>query len=514
MKKIKNFMNNWAKRKVLNGKSFDDLFKIEEIPLGWFYRRFFMPHIIPKLINPYRFIEKRKKINSFQQSKFYLISRMLSRYILINENKKIKYIKKKKNYTEEKKVLFLTYSNHLSEDGRIFRIQNIIQKIKKDRRIKELVIFADPLTINDYKKIANFDNIYQYYDNLIAKKSKIISKKLNKKICGLSSKSKNKLFQTDEILLWPYFKYAFKFYFSKEFLYLLILYYELFKKILEKENVRVVSITGFGSLFEKCLIAAAKQLKIPVIVIQHGMGKEDLMINPEVISPKKIAVFSDKYKKRLVKLGVEKEDVVVTGSVVYDEINQYIGVKKIKDKSILMITEPIVEFMFLKKDVYFKRITRILKEITKIKGVNISIKLHPRETHLDDYKKIIESQCYNNVKIYDNRVTGVAFYKLINECDSFVHFGSNAALEAMIIGRPIVKINMFDNDKHFIDWLYKKQVSLEVNYKGNIKKVIEQSFKDEKKYINKRDEIIKHNCRVVDGKASERVVSLIYKLAK
>ena len=481
MKKIKEFMNNWAKRKVLNRNSFNDLFNIEGIPLGWFYRGFFMPHMIPKLINPYNSIETKRKNNLFQQIKFYLSSKIISKYIHINENKKIKYIKKKKVYKKEEKVLFLTYSNHLSENGRIFRIQKIIQKIKKDRKIKELIIFADPLTINDYKKIDNFDNIYQYYDDLIAKKSKISSRELNKKIYGLSIKSKNNLFQIDETLLWPYFKYAFKFYFSKEFLYLLILYYELFKKILERENVKVVTITGSESLFEKGLIAAAKQLNIPVVVIQHGMGKEEFMTNPEIISPKKIAAFSNKYKKRFIELGVKKEDVVVTGSVIYDEIKQYIGRKKKKEKNILIITEPFIEFMFLKKDAYFKRIMKILKEITKIKGAKISIKLHPRETHFENYKKIIKNQGYNNVKIYDNRVIGSAFYKLINECDSFVHFGSNAALEAMIIGRSIVKINMFDKDNRFIDWLYKKQTSLEVDYKGDIKKVIEQSFKNERK---------------------------------
>ena len=106
------------------------------------------------------------------------------------------------------------------------------------------------------------------------------------------------------------------------------------------------------------------------------------------------------------------------------------------------------------------------------------------------------------------------FYKLIKWCDVLVHFGSNTALEAMIIDRPIVTIDLFDEGYTVGSWIKGGNAVIEVKYNEDVKEAVEKALKDEKILKVRRKKIVKKYCGKVDGKASEKVVKLIYSLVK
>ena len=105
-------------------------------------------------------MEKRRKLTIIEKMKYSLAAKVMTRYIFRNEKKKIKYLRDKngpKNDTSDrkkakKKVLFLTYTNHICQNGEIFRIHNVLRKIRENGWIGELVLFADPLSSKNYKK--------------------------------------------------------------------------------------------------------------------------------------------------------------------------------------------------------------------------------------------------------------------------------------------------------------------------------------------------------------------------
>ncbi len=518
---LQEFLDNWSKRKCegLDGKSFDELFEIEGIPLWWFCRKFFYLHSIARQINPFKNILADKKLSMADRTRLYFGAKILRRFMWSNENKKIRYIKRymKKNKNKEKtheqeqkgRVLFLTYSNHLLDGGKIFRIENVVQKIKKDGKFKEFVLFVDALSSREHKKIAGFGNLYRYYNDETAEKARIISKEIMKKWNRISDDAKKEMFCFGEKQMWDYFKYPISFFFSKEFLYFLVMYYEMFKKIIRKEHVKAAVITGATSLFEKCLMAAAKQTNTPVVRIDHGL-KYDIRRHADMIGNAKEAVMSEHAKRNLAEIGADEKRIAVVGPVVYDDIVSFIGAKKKKERNALIATAPMAETSRIKKRKYFERILKIVDDIERIDGTNIRLKLHPMEKYYEDYAEMLKGERYANVKVFKQTITREEFYGLIKWCDSFIQFGSNTAIEAMIIDRPVITVNLFDRDFRMLHWLEGSDAVIEVNYKDDVGKAVERSIKEDDMFREKRKKIVRKYAGEVDGKASERVAELIY----
>lgn len=518
MKEIETLIRTWSEKRKLNGNSFDELFNIEGVPLWWFYKRFFVQHVMPKQVNTFNYMYQKKKIPFFKSIYYTLSSNILKIYLLINERRKIKYSRSKRP-TEKPKVLFLTYKNHIANDGKIFRINNIINKIRGDNKIDELLLVIDPLSKKANKK-SDYYNTYSYYNQEIANKAKKISQRLHKRWKAILENRKYELFRDDEGSLWPQLKYPLSFFLSEIFIYTLVLQYELFKKLIKEEKVKVVLLSASNGLYERCALAAAKKLNIPSLRTQHGIGKYfgNLYANPDLIGDTKLLVFSKIYEEKLTELGVDKKDIVIVGPVVFDDTVKYKFTDNNLSKDILLITSPFVEDGILDKEKYFLRMHKVIKSIGEISGAKITIKLHPRERYLEDYRNIINALNLKGVKILRD-ITREEYYKLISECKSFVSFGSSAAMEAVIIDRPMVTIDLLETSDGearkiknplFMD----SGITINVNYKENISKAIERSFKDEDYFKRKRRQFSNKMFDELDGKSYERVVEYIYSLIK
>lgn len=542
-KDIDTFLRTWSKRKIIDGQSFDDLLNIEGIPLWWFYNRIFVRHIMPAPINTFTKMNKRQKLRSLEKLKLNASAKIIKRYITINEKRKIKFFqgvkkqqgdKNKQSENEQseteklgRKVLFLTYSNHIESSGKLFRVQNIIDKIKCNRKIndgersegeeekiKEFILFTDPLSSRSYKKIKDFNNIYQYYDEEIAQKADEISFELYRKWQGIKKSKKEELLTIDGFSLNYYLKYGFDVFFSREFFFLLTAYYEIFKKIIAAEKIAAGVITAQNSLFEKCLIAAAEKHKIPVLRIQHGIGED--LVKPDSTAEIYNLVFSNYVKEKKVESGCREDKVRVVGPVIFDEISRYIKPKESKGKNILIGTTPSIQSNVISNKDYFARIRKVVKAIKSIPNAKLSIKLHPREVPVDkciaNYREITDKHESSNIKIFKGKISRDKFYQLMQWCDLYINFGSTSAIEAMIIGRPVLTVNIFD-DKYVTGWMEDKKISVNVDHSEDIKAAIEKALEDrDETIIWNRMRFIEEKCGVVDGKAHERVVEVIEEL--
>jgi len=502
-KNIDFYLSGWSKIPLIKGNSFDDIFHIEGVSLWWIWKKYFSKYLMPRQINTYSFMNKGIDIPLWLKIRYSVNALAMKKFISYNEKKKINFFREKKSFSGGKKVLFLTYSNHIQEDNTIFRIQNIVDTLQKDKKIEPLIIFIDPISSQNYKSLKNKNNIYQYFDKKIDKKAHFLANKLSKKWKKIPAKIKKELFKKDTNSLWKYLQYHFNLYFSKDLLYLTVLQYELMKKIISSENITTCVVTAQHNLFEKSLLAAAENAGVPSILIQHGlnMGGDNLDIPPST----RCAIFGEQTKKELFDVGIKEGNIHTTGAVIFDELINYKknNVKSNKVK-IVLATVNAVEDGSLSKKKYWNYIKKITNDLIKIENIELVIKMHPAEINLIDYQNFTRNM--DNVKVLKGQDRN-GFYTALSECDVFLHFDSTSALEAMILSKPVINIKILGKEiVSFTD-----RASIIVSPLENIHNKVIEVLNDDS--LNKtREELLQNICGHVDGKAHQRIASLIYQL--
>lgn len=502
--------------KEVNGKTFGEEFQFDGISLWWFYRRLITSHVLPKQFNTVS-LAKKEKINLLEKGYYHLLKSAFQKYIKYNEKIKLRTVKKqgKNNSGEEKnisqdtkkKVLFLTYTNHINKkNGEIYRINSIIKILKEEKKIEPFALFIDPISSHSYKEIKQLENtLYHYVGKEEEEQAEKLSKEMYKKWVSLS---KEKIFNSH----WENLRPTLNFFFSREFIYYSILYYLATKRVLQEQSVQCIVITATTGFFERCMIAAAAKLKLPVVIIQHGEGLATS--NPELFPDMKvaIAVFGEMFAKRLVRWGIDRKDIELIGPVVFEEIYGFIQRKPKKNNKILLITTSLIEGNRISKEEYFEKIRVILRQLAPLQK-EIVIKLHPAEKHFDQYLKIIEQEKLKNISITQERGSA-ALYRLINESDLVINLYSTVALQAMILGRPIMSIDITVPSivPNIDEGIWNGGIQITID--DDITQAAEEALQDSLPLKKKRKETVELYCYKVDGKENERLRDLIYKMAE
>ena len=151
----------------------------------------------------------------------------------------------------------------------------------------------------------------------------------------------------------------------------------------------------------------------------------------------------------------------------------------------------------------------ILRQLQQL-GKKIVIKLHPVEKYFAEYITLIERNGWNNIHVTQERGP-VVLYNLINNSDLVVNSYSTVALEAMILGKPILTINIGPNlvpdIQHSIF-----AGGIHCTLQDDIAKAAQEALDSSEQWEDKRRKIVQKYCYKIDGKANERLVTLMYKL--
>ncbi|MDP3734464.1 MAG: UDP-N-acetylglucosamine 2-epimerase [Nanoarchaeota archaeon] len=520
MKKAKNLHNlldyylgkEWSQRKI-QGKTFDEIFSIDAIPLSWFFRRLFVLHIIPPQFKAHLLITKIESgsvLSAREKLKFRLSTFLYRKSLQLNEQLKIAAATKKKEYNQQQKkhALFLIPSNHINTAQKtVFRINKVITTLQ-EKKIDVLQLVFDPLSRKSYQKIRQAqDTIYEYVNKEVIQKARKKAHQLFTQWTALSEKEKEELFSSKDVSLWPYFKYYLDFFFSPEFLFYQCVYYEALHKIVKLNRVETVVLTSQNSIFEKALLAVAKLHKIPVILIQHGLGEG--VVDPDVFENTTIAVFGTMSKERLLKVGVSEKNIAIVGPIIFEDIIKYKqkNVTNSDRKKIVIITEPFVEGNAIGKKEYFSYITKMIQEINSLHDISITIKLHPVEKSLPEYQKIIQKIGCDNVQV-TQRVGSDYLYQLLSESDLIIEFGSTVAIEAMILGKPVITTNFCPIEGGIYELVSQCTGTYKVDHTENISHAIKKVLSKDR-LQEQRKKTVEHMCGTIDGKASERIANMI-----
>ncbi len=517
LSKVDSLLMNWSKKKYISGKSFDEICQIEEVPLWWFLNRIFVPHIMPKRINMFKEMDKNKSISFLKKKKLNFWSKILTKAIYYNELRKIKKISKKKIEQNKLKkgVLFLSYNDHIQK-GENFRLKNIIKELskKEENEFEPIELIVDSLSnhkINPQPQ--NKRNFYQYVPKKNIYKANKNGKELSRKWKKINQKLKGNLF-TDSTnkSIWKYVEPGLNFLISKEFISLINLYYQTFLRIFYEENIKAVVLTSQNSIFDKCVIAVAKNCGVPVLRIQHGIAVD--LVPPDGGDCDKSMyklVFSDNVKKELMDVGWDENKLIVVGSLIFDDIGKISKTLKENNEIIFLIaTSPFVETNLLSENEYRTKIETILRSIEKI-NAGVIIKLHPHETSKEAYQryKFLLSNVNLKTKIIAKPQSERSeFYKQILSSTVVIQFGSTVAVEAMILNKPVLTINLMEGD-FMTGWLRNNTATTYIDNIFQIDKALKDSMHDTKEKRNEREEYVLKKCGVVDGKSYLRVVETI-----
>ncbi len=268
----------------------------------------------------------------------------------------------------------------------------------------------------------------------------------------------------------------------------LIEYIELNKKIFERAKPKIVILFDNGTGLGRSAALSARKYNIPSICIQHG----SIVMNPisTELTADVFAATGKIDKEYLVNMKADEDKIHVTGQPRFDTITKRSYNSKKIFESLDIDSESKIVTLATQPD-FREKIIEILKEIRpQIKNkYNIIVKPHPDESE-SDYSEVESDE----IKI----VKDIDLHELINASNSFVNVASTSALEALVLGKPIIVI-----DSKYSN--YTKNL-------GNVVKNGKELHKAIIKNAGKKNNISKKVEEFVfksDGRSSERIIKLM-----
>lgn len=304
-------------------------------------------------------------------------------------------------------------------------------------------------------------------------------------------------------LLEPRITYIFLFRFAE-----LIEYAETFTRIIDVEKPDIIITTGDRSDFVKIILSIGKKMDIPTLIVQHGVVDDHPVYGP--IYADKMAVTGGAMKNVLIKRNVSPEQLVITGQPRYDiflritfsreKTCRELGISENK-KIIVLTTQPVSHE---ENASLLSVVTAAMKEFPEAELV---IKLHPDEK-LRWYQRVMKSFSFNAVIVKD-----IDIFELLNSCDVMITLYSTTALEAMILDKPVITINLM-NIPDVMPYA-ESGAAIGVYRAEDLAHAIKRALYDEetrKMLETGRKRFVYEQAYLIDGKASKRVADLIIKM--
>ena len=383
------------------------------------------------------------------------------------------------------KILFLVYTHsHV----------NTLAPVLKKMKDSFLVVKRDGFTDNVAKKLKQNNIIYNDIEGYLTKE---LLKNIRKARKSFKAKYrellKTKKFDKKKL------KYLFLIYFPE-----MIRYIEIINNLLSVERPKLLVVMNERATLGNIAVHIAKQKRIKTLCIQHGVIGDASNIVP--VSVDKIAVWGDSSKEALINKGVPKEKIIITGAPQFDNLaikKAYFERKAIKElginqnKKLVILTTQLVSDM---EDIT----SAVFKAVKSIPGIQLVIKTHPAEYSIKRYKRIAKKESLNII------ITKKHLYPLLSMCDVLITPSSTTGLEAMIMGKPLITINLSGKPD---EMPYAESGAAIGVYRPEdigpaIKSVLED--KDARKRLAKKAKLfIYDQCYKMDGNASKRVINLI-----
>jgi len=227
-----------------------------------------------------------------------------------------------------------------------------------------------------------------------------------------------------------------------------ILEIELAKKLLDRYDFSSIVVWSELGFNEKILIKLAKDKKIPVVLVQHGLGFETELAKEHVEFMAGIPIYVDEYfvwgqsfQNYLMKSNFNNEKVKIMGSMLHDELFNKKS-KKDEDFILLITSSPVKnlinDLLVQTRIDYEEAIRHICTVVTKL-NKKLIIKLHP------DFEEIDISEIVKKINPQITVLKNANIFNLIESCELLITIDlSTTILEGQILEKPTMAISVKD----------------------------------------------------------------------
>jgi len=199
-------------------------------------------------------------------------------------------------------------------------------------------------------------------------------------------------------------------------------------------------LTGISPRSERAVTMVGKQLGIPTINMHDYLATE----KRHFLEADRIGVMSSITRDNLVRLGHSPEKIVVTGQPAFDTIAKHtfdrnevlseLGIAELPARHVIVYGT-----QALPGDIEQRHLEAVLDTVAELgSSFYLIIKPHPGQNRLGYYQE----------QIYHKNISGLAtevdIRKLISVCDLLITFYSTIALETILMGKPLVQLNLGD----------------------------------------------------------------------
>lgn len=314
-----------------------------------------------------------------------------------------------------------------------------------------------------------------------------------------------------DVAMWDMLEEALQYFFStRKRLVEIVKYVETLNEIFAVEQPDLAIATNLIVPFGITVVETANQLNIPTLYVQHGVTSEHLAHS--VMCATKMAASGQFNKNVIVIHGINPEEIIITGQPKYDFLagknfeTSYNNICRDLDidqtkKIIVYTSQP------LKKEENDILLSCILDSLSKFPDMQLVIKLHPDEIGIS--KDVSKSYDLSKVRITKD----IDLYELLSACEIMLTAFSTTALEAMMLDKPVITINLTGEPDKMP--YAESGAAIGVYRKEDLSPAIKNIFEDEQVKedlaLNRKRFVHEHGY-ATDGQAAKRVVKLIEKM--
>lgn len=297
-------------------------------------------------------------------------------------------------------------------------------------------------------------------------------------------------------------------------------YIKMAEEMIAQESPDLILIENEYSQFQKALIAAAKNRKVPTIAVQHGVVNSaecgyifDKADKDKVILPDLTCVYGKYHHEVLTEESIyERQGVVVTGQPRYDILfhaNDLFSKQRFKaehginpEHKILLWT---TQCHAMSDEANLQSYQMVFAAAKRLHNTTLIIKQHPNEDR--KYTRMIEA----SARKYDAPIVITPkdsnTYEQLFVCDLMIAKHSATAMEAVAMDKPVVILNL--EGEPDIGGYVSEGVAWGVSRGDDLAAIIERLLRDDSELKKNRASFIERYLYRIDGKASERVADLI-----
>lgn len=311
-------------------------------------------------------------------------------------------------------------------------------------------------------------------------------------------------------------------------------YIQMTRRMIERERPDLILLLNEYGFFEQAIVVAGKQLDIPTLALQHGImacDKRFMYVKSEISPygsaaspfrpiPDRIAVYGPRWKRLLTKVSAYPGNcVVVTGQPRYDRlyhVNRLYSksgfLRKYRITSNRQIVLWTTQCNGLSMEENIRNFEAVFGAMRSVDNTTLIVKQHPGEgeMHTRIMKQYLEHYGTDALIIPGSSDT----YELLFVCDLMITKHSATAMEAVALGKPVVILDLSGrpDTNQFLDYV-REGVALGVYEKEHLALSIKELLSDDSELSKNRQNFVKKFLYRIDGKSTERVVSLMWEMS-